>query len=121
LRQRVRARADRRCEYCRLKQEHEPQLPFHIEHIIALQHGGGDDLQNLALACQLCNLLKGPNLAGLDPDTEKMVRLFHPRKDPWAKHFRLAEARIIGLTAVGRTTAWVLEMNCDDRRSSVQR
>src|SRR5438094_709974 len=80
LRRRVRARAGDRCEYCRLKQEHEPDRPFHVEHVIARSHRGGDAPSNLALACQLCNLLKGPNLSSIDPDTEKLERLFHPRK-----------------------------------------
>jgi len=114
-RQRVRTRAGDRCEYCRLKQEHELHRPFHIEHIIAAQHRGGDDLENLALACQLCNLLKGPNLSGIDPDTEKLERLFHPRKDIWTEHVRFDGGRIVGVTAIGRTTAWLLEMNSDDR------
>lgn len=115
LRAQVRERAGERCEYCRLRQEHEPDRPFHVEHIIATKHRGGDDLDNLALACQLCNLLKGPNLSSIDPDTEKLERLFHPRKDQWAEHFRLEGAFIVRLTAIGRTTAWLLEMNGDDR------
>ena len=115
LRRQVRERAGHRCEYCRLKQEHEPDRPFHIEHIIATKHRGGDGFANLALACQLCNLLKGPNLSSIDPDTEELVRLFHPRKDVWEDHFRLDGAMIAGVTDIGRTTAWLLEMNSDDR------
>lgn len=115
VRQQVRDRAGQRCEYCRLKQAHEPDRPFHVEHIIATCHRGGDGLDNLALACQWCNLLKGPNLTGLDPDTEQLVRLFHPRRDAWTDHFRMEGARIIGVSDVGRTTAWLLEMNSDDR------
>jgi len=38
-------------EYCRLRQEHEEESPFHVEHIVAQQHGGTDDGENLALAC----------------------------------------------------------------------
>jgi len=115
LRQQVRERAENRCEYCRLRQEHEPNRSFHIEHIIATKHGSRDDFDNLALACQLCNLLKGPNLSSIDPDTQNLERLFHPRNDRWADHFRLRGAIVIGLTAIGRTTAWLLEMNGDDR------
>jgi 5-methylcytosine-specific restriction endonuclease McrA len=51
LRQFVRERAGHRCEYCRLSQEAEPFFAYHIEHIIARQHGGGDNSENLALAC----------------------------------------------------------------------
>ena len=50
----ARQRAGNRCEYCRLLQEHSA-LRFHIEHIVAQQHGGTDDPENLALACPECN------------------------------------------------------------------
>jgi len=55
-------RAGNRCEYCRLPEELS-DVPFHVEHIVARQHQGGDELSNLALACDRCNLYKGPNLA----------------------------------------------------------
>ena len=50
LRQTVRERADHRCEYCCLRQEAEPFFAYHVEHIVARQHGGTDDNANLALA-----------------------------------------------------------------------
>jgi 5-methylcytosine-specific restriction endonuclease McrA len=65
----VRQRAGDRCEYCGLRQKHS-HLAHHIEHIVAKQHGGTDELGNLALACHRCNLRKGPNLTGIDPVTE---------------------------------------------------
>jgi HNH endonuclease len=114
-RRQVWARADDRCEYCRLRQRHEEDRRFHIEHIIALRHRGQDDLTNLALACALCNLMKGACLSGLDPDGDRLTRLFHPRQDAWEEHFRREGPLIMGLTDVGRTTVWVLDMNCDDR------
>ena len=70
-----------------------------------------DDADNLAWACIFCNLYKGPNLASLDPETGALTRLFHPRRDRWDDHFRQDGASIVGLTAVGRTTCWLLEMN----------
>ncbi len=115
LRQRVRQRAGNRCEYCRLRQEHDPFHPFHVEHIIARQHGGPDDLQNLALACHQCNLHKGTNLTGLDPDTNVVTRLFDPRRAPWEEHFTWDGPFISGRTATGRTTVWLLEMNSQER------
>lgn len=63
-------RAEFTCEYCRLPQALSP-LPFHVEHIIAQQHGGPTESENLAIACPRCNLHKGPNLGGIDPDTDK--------------------------------------------------
>ena len=115
LSQSVRQRAGHRCEYCRLPQACSP-LRFHVDHIVARQHGGGEELENLAQACPECNRHKGTNLSGVDPDTGEVVRLFHPQRDRWEDHFRLEGAQIIGRTAVGRTTAWLLEMNVEDRR-----
>jgi hypothetical protein len=115
LRQQVRDRAGDRCEYCRLRQRQDPFHSFHVEHIVARQHGGTDDLENLALACHQCNLHKGTNLAGLDPDSGEMARLFHPRRDRWDEHFAWDGPTLVGLTAMGRTTAWLLEMNTGER------
>jgi hypothetical protein len=82
-----------------------------IDHIVARQHGGRTSLDNLALACFPCNNHKGPNLSGIDPDRGEMVRLFHPRRDTWSRHFRWEGARLVGKTAVGRTTIEVLAIN----------
>jgi 5-methylcytosine-specific restriction endonuclease McrA len=76
----VRRRANDTCEYCQLRQERS-ELTHHIEHIVAKQHGGTDEVGNLALACQRCNLCKGPNLTGIDTLTGEVVPLFHPRRD----------------------------------------
>jgi hypothetical protein len=113
-RPRVRERAGNRCEYCRIHQRHY-LITFHIEHIVARQHQGSDDDANLALACHSCNRRKGPNLAGLDPETGELTRLFNPRTDAWTHHFQIQAGRIIGRTPVGRTTVSVLNMNHPDR------
>lgn len=114
LRQFVKQRAKNSCEYCGLPQESEP-LPFHLEHIVSRQHGGKDSADNLALACHHCNLHKGTNLSGLDPQTNKLTRLFHPRLDDWDEHFINRGGEITGLSAVGRTTVNLLRMNEDGR------
>jgi len=44
-------RAGGRCEYCQLHQDDYQYQSFHVEHIIAKQHGGSDDPDNLCLAC----------------------------------------------------------------------
>jgi hypothetical protein len=98
-----------------LLDQRDSSIAHHIEHILARQHGGTDDLDNLALACHRCNLCKGPNLSGLDPLTMRLVPLFHPRRDKWDEHFTLAGAAIEGISATGRTTVHVLAVN-DARR-----
>jgi HNH endonuclease len=89
-------------------------LPFQIDHIVAEQHGGETAAGNLALACPHCNRYKGPNIAGLDPSSGELVRLFHPRADIWTEHFEFEGPRILGKTPIGRATVHVLAMNADD-------
>jgi 5-methylcytosine-specific restriction endonuclease McrA len=112
-REAVRQRAGGRCEYCHLPDSAMAPEDFHVEHIIARKHGGQDGMENLAWACIFCNLYKGPNLASFDPDTGELTRLFNPRRDRWDEHFRLHGPRIVGLTPVGRTSIWLLEMNSE--------
>ena len=107
----VRDRAGDTCEYCLLPQDALPNATFHVEHIIASQHGGADDPQNLALACDRCNLYKGPNLTAIDPLTGNI----NPRKDRWDDHFAFSGPEIIGRTENGRATARLLNMNADRR------
>lgn len=109
-REAVRQRAAGACEYCRRPQT-SSEFRFHIEHIIPRVHGGRDGDDNLALACPACNLYKGPNLAAVDPETRQTSRLYHPRTDEWATHFAFRDARIVGLTPIGRATVNLLLMN----------
>jgi hypothetical protein len=89
-------------------------LPFQIDHIVAEQHGGSTTSDNLALACPHCNRYKGPNIAGIDPSSGQLVRLYHPRTDRWDDHFEPDGSRIAGKSPVGRATVQVLAMNADD-------
>ena len=106
-------RALGRCEYCHFP-EVAAELPFHIDHIIAEKHGGPTSSANLAWACFSCNLHKGPNIAGLDPNTGELTRLFHPRSDQWPEHFEWDGVWLRGRTAIGRTTVAVLAPNDAD-------
>jgi hypothetical protein len=117
----IRRRAGDRCEYCLIRREHVVS-PLHIDHIVAKQHRFDDDPSNLALACDQCNRHKGPNLAGIDPESGRLVALFHPRHDAWADHFALQGSLIIGLTPTGRATLVVLAINSirqERRRASL--
>ena len=101
LRELVRLRSGNRCEYCLIRQEHIPLTKLQVEHIVARQHAGEDVLTNLALACDRCNLHKGPNLTGIDPLTGQIVPLFHPRCDDWNDHFQWVGVEIVGITPKG--------------------
>lgn len=107
----VRGRARHQCEYCGLEQALVPLVSFHVEHIVSRQHGGGDEVENLALACFHCNLHKGPNLTGIDPYIGAIAPLFNPRREVWSEHFAPRGSEIVGLTSAGRATVRVLNMN----------
>jgi hypothetical protein len=110
----VRQRAGNRCEYCQVSQEHD-RVAFEIDHIIAQKHRGPTRANNLCLACFACNNHKGPNVAGVDQKTKKIVPLFNPRRHRWHRHFRWDGPVLVGLTPKGRTTIVVLEINLDYR------
>lgn len=109
----VRLRAGSRCEYCRLHEDDADFHSFHIEHIIAKQHGGEDDDENLCLSCAECNWAKGPNLAGRVG--ERMVPLFHPRRQNWNRHFYWNHTLLVGKTLTGQVTIQVLRINDEVR------
>src|ERR1051325_6119960 len=106
----VRARAANRCEYCQLPQDRHPWR-FELDHIIAEQHGGQTLSENLALCCPRCNRHKGPNIAGIDPQSEQIVPLFNPRTMRWVDHFRWNGAVLVGFTSQARATIKVLAIN----------
>ena len=60
-------------------------------------------------------MLKGTNSSAVDPESDAVVRLFHPRQDRWDEHFVFVSQRVIGLTATGRASVWLLQMNAPDR------
>jgi hypothetical protein len=108
----VRQRAEFRCEYCHIHEDDDP-YSFHLEHIIAKKHIGGDDPSNLAWSCHSCNLAKGSNLSGrVNGD---VVTLFHPRQQKWKRHFQWDGPLLVGKTKCGRATIHVLNINMDDR------
>jgi len=114
-RRQIRSRAGNACEYCQLPQEFSPLAALQVEHVISRKHGGNDQLENLALACIDCNLAKGTNIAGIDPESGALTPLFHPRQHVWQEHFQWQGVRLTGKTAIGRTTIVVLRMNSDDQ------
>ncbi|MGE0131043.1 MAG: HNH endonuclease [Blastocatellales bacterium] len=112
LRRLVIERARGCCEYCLLHQDDAPE-PHHVDHLIAIKHGGKTVILNLALACARCNRYKGSDLAAIDPAENKPALLFNPRSQIWSEHFALGGALIVGLTPVGRATVELLRVNDD--------
>jgi HNH endonuclease len=113
LRQFIRERANGVCEYCRFPEEHAFN-PFQVDHVIAEKHGGPTIESNLAWSCYYCNTFKGPNIAGWIADESAVVRLYHPRSDPWSDHFVWQDAILAEKTQIGRVTLDVLRINHPD-------
>lgn len=114
LRRLVTERAAGRCEYC-LVHSDDVLLPHQPDHIVAEQHGGKTEAENLALACVHCNRHKGPNIASLDPISGQLTPLFNPRTQIWSDYFALEEAYIRPSTSIGRVTVRLLDLNHPDR------
>lgn len=114
LRQFVWNRSGGICEYCRTPDQFDP-LPFAVDHIRPQYHHGSDTEENLCVSCFSCNTFKGVNVAGYDPETSELTRLFHPRDDRWDEHFQWDGAWMQALSAIGRTTIDVLRINLPER------
>ncbi|OGO41835.1 MAG: HNH endonuclease [Chloroflexi bacterium RBG_16_57_9] len=111
-RARLRLEAGDRCGYCQTQQA-LAYGPLEVDHIVPTSAGGSDDIENLWLACRPCNLYKGGQVYGRDPQSGRRLRLFDPRRQIWRRHFRWSEdgTYVIGLTACGRVTVVALNLN----------
>lgn len=97
------------CEYC-MSQEYYSDSGFTIDHI---DPSGGDEIDNLALACHKCNNAKVNKTTAIDPESMELVGIFNPRKEKWTDHFGWNNdfTKIIGITPIGRATVKRLDMN----------
>ena len=114
LRRLVAKRARDCCEFCLIHQDDVAQQ-HEIDHLVARKHGGQTVAENLALTCLPCNRHKGSDQTAIDPETQTLVPLFNPRVQAWADHFMLVDARIVGLTPMGRATVSLLRLNLSMR------
>jgi hypothetical protein len=110
LRRAVIERAQHRCEYCGLSDAGQAAT-YHIDHIIPQCADGPSTLENLALACIHCSLRKGARRSAVDHRTGKKTPLFNPRQQLWNHHFRWHGYKLFGITATGRVTQTVLQLN----------
>jgi HNH endonuclease len=112
LRRIVFDRAQGKCEYCLLPEPLSISA-HHVDHIIAEKHKGKTEPENLALSCSTCNYAKGSDIASIDPETDEVIRLYHPRRDRWSEHFQIEpeSGMIQPLTAIAQVTADLLQLN----------
>jgi len=113
IRMPIALRAGHRCEYCQMHED-DLFLAFEVDHIVALKHGGGNEIENLAYACPHCNNHKGPDLTTFLDDYEDIVPLFNPRRHQWADHFNAVKGEILPLTRMGEATIKLLRFNQPD-------
>ena len=107
----VRERAGERCEYCRLPQSALPLARFHIEHVIARQHRGGDSPGNLAFPAITAIFTRDRTCPA---STHRMVESAGssiPARIAGEEHFETWGLLLLGLTSTGRITVSVLAMN----------
>ena len=107
-------RAGFRCEYCRVHED-DSFLTFHLEHIAAKKHGGGDEPENLAYACPHCNSNKGTDLTTFLTNYDDIVQLFNPRKHDWFDHFESKLGKIYPKSRTGEATIKLLQLNAPDQ------
>ena len=115
LRREVAERADHICEYCLLHQE-DAFYEFQVDHIISSKHEGKTVFSNLALACAICNRLKGSDLGTISRRTGILTRFFNPRIDIWGEHFRLNHEIIEPLSDLAEGTERIFQLNREDRQ-----
>jgi HNH endonuclease len=84
-----------------------------LDHFWPSSKGGGNEEENLCLACELCNQHKWNQTEAIDPVTQESVRLFNPRQQIWHEHFVWSAngIEIVGITACGRSTVVGLKLN----------
>jgi HNH endonuclease len=110
----IRAQAKNRCGYCLVPQK-LVSYKLEIEHLFPKGKGGGNEEENLWLACRQCNLSKGTKTHGFDTLTFERVKIYDPRKQIWSEHFAWSKDKteIIGRTPCGRATVSALQLNSD--------
>lgn len=76
-----------KCIHCqsRVSVPLDPREPAHatLEHIVPRTHGGSDELENLAVACQRCNQGKGKRLDSRprnDPTLQQVIATLQARR-----------------------------------------
>jgi hypothetical protein len=115
----IRAQAKNRCGYCLVPQK-LISYKLEIEHLFPKGKGGGNEEENLWLACRQCNLSKGTKTHGFDTLTFKREKIYNLREQVWSEHFAWSKDKtvIIGKTPCGRATVSALQLNSELQRTA---
>ena len=107
VRQKIRERADFRCEYCEVS-EIDSGGDLTVDHFQPKSKNGGDEEENLVYCCFRCNTYKGD----FWNDGSDQINLFNPRTDKRDEHFWLSETgKLFALTESGELTIKLLRLN----------
>lgn len=100
------------CEYCKSPKAFSTEL-FTNDHIIPVSKDGTNEFENLAYSCSGCNTFKHDKAEVYHAGLDKMISLFHPRKQVWSEHFAWNKdyTQIIPLTPIGYVTIEQLQLN----------
>jgi 5-methylcytosine-specific restriction endonuclease McrA len=63
------------CARCGVNITSELRAPKHIDHIVALANGGTNDLSNLQLLCDACNLTKSRRVMGVRSSVPEYLQM----------------------------------------------
>ena len=110
----VMERAGHRCEYCRVL-EYLSSFGYHIDHIIGVQHGGLNSLNNFAYVCSSCNWKKGPNISSILHLEGPLIPLFNPRILDWFEHFEVQKGVLKAKSSIAEVTINLLELNNENK------
>jgi hypothetical protein len=88
-------------------------VSYEIDHVLPVSAGGTTVLENLAYACGGCNNQKRDAQEAIDPSTQQVAPLFHPRQQRWADHFCWSDDVLYleGRTPTGKATIACLALN----------
>jgi HNH endonuclease len=86
-------------------------MPFEVDHILAVKHGGKTEISNLAYACLRCNRCKGTDFATFLSVQKEPVLFFNPRNDFWFDHFESISGHIYAKTPIGEATLKIFQLN----------
>lgn len=87
-----------------------------MDHIIPEKQGGPTLSENLAYACQQCNIRKGDSVVAFSYEWREATPLFDPRNQKWEHHFHLSTSGLIeAKTRIGEATVRLLQVNRLDR------
>ena len=101
-----------RCEYCKSLEKYRSSI-YETDYILPFSKGGKAELENLARSCRNCNSDKHYKTHALDPVSNQLVSLFHPRLQKWSDHFVWSAdtLEMLGKTPTGRATIAALKLN----------